>query len=177
MRKLNIFRLGWHNFKKLPKETLTPVIESAFAPIVTVVCVHEERYTGITNCLGGTVQDGQDKTVKVANQPKKRSFRIYTNRIWKVSFKSFYFDLDMDYQLQFHLSIQWHILACPDNVISRTKDKRGVLYQLSVVCTLIDHRKCWLAFPLETWIFQDDINKCFILVHTTENLCQFHNYK
>ena len=48
---------------------------------------------------------------------------------------------------------------------------------ISVVCTLTDHRKCWLVFPLETWIFQDDINKYFILVHTTENWCQFHNYK
>ena len=28
LRKLNLFRLGWHNFKKWPRVTLTPIIEN-----------------------------------------------------------------------------------------------------------------------------------------------------
>ena len=78
-----------------------------FCPIiVTVVCVHEERYTGITNCLDWTVQDGQNATVKVMCQPKRLNSRIRTNRIWKVSFDKSYFHLDVDYQRQFHLSLR-----------------------------------------------------------------------
>ena len=106
MRKLKLFRFGWRDFKKLPIETLTPVIESAFAPIVTVVCVHEERYTGITNCLGWTVQDGQDATVKVVNQPKKAKFSNLHKTDLEGEILVILFDLDMDYQLQFYLSLQ-----------------------------------------------------------------------
>lgn len=66
-------------------------------------------------------------------QPKRLSSRIRTNRIWKVSFDKSYFHLDVDYQRQFHLSLRWHILACPDNVMSRIEDIKPYTSELIIV--------------------------------------------
>lgn len=66
-------------------------------------------------------------------QPKRLNSRIRTNRIWKVSFDKSYFHLDVDYQRQFHLSLRWHILACPDNVMSRIEDIKPYTSELIIV--------------------------------------------
>ena len=69
--------------------------------------MHEERYTGITNCLDWTVLDGQNATVKVMCQPKKAKFSdSHKPDLEGEFFEKSYFDLDVDYQRQFHLSLR-----------------------------------------------------------------------
>ena len=48
-------------------------------------------------------------------------------------FLNILFDLDVDYQLLFHLSLQQHILACPVNVMSRTEEKKRYISELIIV--------------------------------------------
>ena len=97
-------------------------------------CLRARRTVYRHHKLFGLNRSGWSECQSESNVPtKKAKFSDSHKSDLEGEFLNILFDLDVDYQLLFHLSLQQHILACPVNVMSRTEEKKRCISELIIV--------------------------------------------